>query len=249
MIKKVLFIIVLLFCTTSVVCAETKKSPYSLGLGVITSTRPYQGIGTKTLVVPMVSWQSKNFYFRGIEIGYRLIKKQHVDFFVFLSPRLMGYEKNPSSQMVGMHQRRMSADMGLKGVWHTPFSGVDVTAQITQDMLNVYQGQEMSLAISYFLRHKKFRLIPQIGVKWQSSSMTQYYYGVSWNEVNIQRNAYQPQYAMNYFADIKYHIDVFKDWTITASLALERLDDEIVDSPIVERRTVVSSMLGLMKKF
>ena len=67
--KGILFLILSAGVVLAPLSFAEEKAPKMLGAGAIISTSPYHGVGNRVLSVPLVSWDYKGFYIRGVEAG------------------------------------------------------------------------------------------------------------------------------------------------------------------------------------
>ena len=92
-------------------------------------------------------------------------------------------------------------------------------------------------------------LTPSAGITWQSNNLTDYYYGVEWDEVTGSRPYYSAGDAWNPFVSLTTQYYFTEKWSSLVMLSYEWLDNEISDSPIVNKQYQVRVMAGVMCKF
>ncbi len=244
------FIVLFLMMLCPVVfAAPGEGAPGLAGIGGIMSTSPYEGVKTKTMAIPFLSGEYKNFYLYGIEAGYRLFKNEDWRISAVISPRFMGYDSDDSDTLSGMQDRRMSLDGGLKAEYELPWRKVVVGGKVMADMLSRSDGIEYELALRRPVQGKIFRLIPSAGVRYQTKSMVDYYYGVRDNEVRAGRAAYAPRGSVNPFVNLVLNSGLSRNVIIVAMFGVESLGSEIRKSPIVDESYVVSVAAGLTYRF
>jgi outer membrane protein len=164
-----------------------------------------------------------------------------------LWPRFDGYEEENSAALRGMDDRDMTLDGGvafaLRGEW-----GV-FGASVVTDILGKHDGQEVELSYSKPVRRGKWVISPAAGLRWQSSNLVDYYYGVRTGEVRTGRPAYDANAAVNPFVGLRLLRSLGKRWTLLGAAQYEWFDDEISDSPIVDEDYDISVMAGLLYSF
>ncbi len=247
---KIGFIILFLMTTCSAVfAAPGQGAPGLAGVGGIMSTSPYAGVKTKTMAIPFLSGEYRNFYLQGIEAGYRFFKNDNWRLSAVVSPRFMGYDSDDSNTLSDMQDRRMSVDGGFKAEYELPWHKVVLGGKVMADMLSRSDGIEYELALRRPIQGKIFRLIPSAGVRYQSKSMVDYYYGVRDNEARAGRPAYEPEGAVNPFANLVLNSGLSRNVIIVTMVGIESLGSDIRKSPIVDENYVVNFSAGLACRF
>jgi outer membrane protein len=242
-------ILFLMSMSSDVLSAPGEGAPGLAGVGGLMATSPYAGVKTKTTVIPFLSGEYKNFYLYGIEAGYRLFKNENWRISAVISPRLMGYDSGDSDTLSGMQDRRMSLDGGLKAEYELPWHKVVVGGKVMADMLSRSDGIEYELALRRPIQGKIFRLIPSAGVRYQTKSMVDYYYGVRDNEARAGRAAYEPRGSLNPFANLVLNTGLSRNVIIVTMFGVESLGSDIRKSPIVDESYVVTAAAGLTYRF
>ncbi|MBF0620019.1 MAG: MipA/OmpV family protein [Candidatus Omnitrophica bacterium] len=249
MVKRYLvFVSLFLMMSVMPVFAE-ESSPKLLGIGAVVMTRPYVGVGATTMPIPLVAWDYKGFYIRGIEAGYTFYDHGGLKLSAVTSPRMMGYSSEDSSALNGMEDRRKSLDAGVRLEQELPVKGLSFNAKILNDTLSRYDGREGEVSLEQFLKGEYFRLRLSGGIKIQSSQLADYYYGVQSNEVRADRPAYMPGHAVNPFIGVMLSSGLSKEWPVILRAGIDFLDPAIHKSPIVEDSYTLSAMLGVAKRF
>ncbi|HQO37717.1 MAG TPA: MipA/OmpV family protein [Candidatus Omnitrophota bacterium] len=230
--------------------AATGENFKLLGVGAVISTSPYRGVGQTVQPVPMVVYDVKNFYIRGVEAGYHFYSSDSVTLSVVTAPRFMGYDSGDSDALSGMDKRKMSWDAGLRADVDLPIGeDVKVSVKFVNDVLSRYDGREANVALSKRFKSGYFQLTPSIGARLQSSQMVDYYYGVTSAEAATDRPAYDPGHAVNYFADVMFNFGINKNWIVMTRVGVEFPDSGIRKSPIVGQDVLVTGLVGVARRF
>jgi outer membrane protein len=244
------FLIILLMSTCSVVFAASGKEVLNLaGVGAIISTSPYDGVKTKTMALPFFSGEYKDFYIQGIEAGYRFFKNEDWTLSAVISPRFMGYSSEDSAALRGMEDRKRSLDAGFKADYALPWNGLVVGGKVLADTLSRSDGIAYELSLRRPVQGSIFRLVPSVGMRYQTRSMVDYYYGVRDGEALAGRSVYAPHGEVNPFVDVIFSCGISKDLVIVMMLGIESLGSEIRKSPIVDESYVLSAGAGLTYRF
>ena len=217
-----------------------------LGLGVLISTPPYEGVDENVFPVPIAVLTYKNFFVDGTAFGYHLINQEGFQFSVLGQPRLMGYDSDDSTKLNGMEDRDPTLDGGLGLGWLNEWFELDITA--VTDLGGTHEGQEISAVFSKEL-FEGF-LTPRVGVKWQSEGLVDYYYGVRAAEVAAGRPEYEPDSAVNFIVGLSVGVPIGGDkWAFVFDFEYEGLNSEISDSPIVDEDGIFSYVAGVVYRF
>jgi outer membrane protein len=241
------FWVVLAVASANVATGEDFKL---LGVGAVISTSPYRGVGQTVQPVPVVVWNYKNFYIKGVEVGYHFYSNDTITASIMTAPRFMGYHSSDSDTLSGMDNRTMSLDAGVRADISLPIGeDVRLSVKLVNDVLFRYDGREAGLALSKQFKSKYFQLTPSVGARLQSSQMVDYYYGVTSAEATANRPAYDPGHAINYFGDVMFNFGIHKNWIVMTKLGVEFLDSEIRKSPIVGRDVLVTGVVGVTRRF
>ncbi|HEX6865547.1 MAG TPA: MipA/OmpV family protein [Thermoanaerobaculia bacterium] len=241
---------VLLFVSTAASAQPPGQEGFqwSLGAAVISSPEPYVGADNETIVVPALSLAYQKFFFRGITAGYELFEREGFSASVIARARFAGYDAGDSPFLAGMEDRRKSADLGLELDWQ-PSRRIGFQLTPVTDVLGRSDGQEVAFDVYVPLRWGPARIEPRVGVLWQSSDFVDYYYGVRPEEARPGRPAFQGEPTVNLGAGVVLFTPVARRLVLQSFVRVERLGDEIEESPIVDRKTAVTGFAALSYSF
>jgi outer membrane protein len=244
----------------SVECVAVGDLAVSVSVGYGTRTNPVAGRDDIPLfVLPQVSYYGKRFFLESLEPGvtlyesdahtFNLIASPGFDRVFFnrkdlqnvvvplaaVTPDLRGLTAGPENVAFPVGRRRTTYLAGPEWMFrHDDFIGqVSALYEVT----GRHDGYEVRAAVSAPLIQRKQSLVVNTGVTWKSSQTVDYYYGVP--------GFYKPDGALSPFIKLNYALPLSDRWTFTAFVHYEYLDGEIVDSPIVSDREVVTAFAGL----
>ena len=227
--------------------AEPEKAEIFVGAGAVISSKPYEGVRSKVYGVPMFGYEGERLYLRGISGGYRLLKHNGWSFGPMLRPRFEGYEASDSRALEGMDDRRGTLEAGLDLSWRADW-GLLSTLFLT-DLLGEHDGQELEVSYTLLFPYAGFQFIPSAGLRWRSGDLVDFYYGVKADEARADRPAYTPSATLSPVIRLAVRRKLTTHWGLLLGFQYEWLDDEIVDSPIVEDDTIVSLLFGAAYAF
>ncbi len=230
--------------------AGAERSFSLIGGGAVISESPYKGVGTKATPVPVLLLDHKGFYIRGIDLGYRFFQADKLTLGVLVSPRFMGYDPDDSDALSGMEERKRSWDAGVALDYRVPNSGgIVLGAKAMTDASGRHHGQTAAVSVSRKFSNRYVQLTPSAGVRFFSSPLIKYYYGVRSSEALASRPAYAPDRAVNYFGDVMLNVGIHPKWIVVTRVGIEFLDSEITKSPIVDKDQLVTGVVGLTRRF
>jgi outer membrane protein len=220
------------------------------GAGVLVSTSPYQGGDSRVFGTPVGIWRNERFFLEGLRGGVILAENKTFRVDLIAAPRLMGYDSGDAPILDGMPDRDWSLDGGLQLKWKVPeVSNMDFHLALVADLLGRHKGYEADAGLSKVFSAKYYRLVPRIGLKWQSEEINDYYFGVGAAEAAAGRPAYSSGGGLNYYANLGVYTGFSEDWFVLIRGGVEWLADEIRDSPLVDENAVFSGLLGIARRF
>jgi len=215
-----------------------------LGGGAMVTSRPYAGVDTRVYPVPLFVYEGKRLYLRGLFAGYRLLMADGWSVGPIVQPRFEGYEEDDSFALKGMDDRPWSLDAGIGISWLTKIGLLGMSG--VTDTLGRHNGQELEFSYTILFKLGGFDLIPSAGMRWKSHDLVDYYYGVRSEEARAGRPAYEGEDAFDPFMRLAVRRKLTERWSLVAAAQHEWLDDEISDSPIVDRDYDVSFIVGML---
>ncbi len=241
-------------------CVAVGDLEVSVSVGYGTRTNPVAGRDDIPLfVLPQVSYYGKRFFLESLEPGVTLYESDAHTFNLIASPgfdRVFFNRKDLQNVIVPLAAVAPSfGDAEVKvqdvafpvGRRHTTylagpewmFRHDDFIGQVSAlyEVTGRHNGFEVRAAVSAPLVQRKQSLVVNTGVTWKSAATVDYYYGVP--------GFYKPDGALSPFIKLNYALPLSDRWTFTAFVHYEYLDGDIVDSPIVSDREVVTAFAGL----
>lgn len=222
---------------------------WSVGLGVISSPRPYVGAEDQTRAIPVLGFESERFYLRGIQAGFQLAQRQRFSLDLFSRVRFAGFEAKDSVFLAGMEERRETIELGLAAAWKVGAFGLQ--AQVASDALGRGAGSQASVELAWNKGFGRGRaaLAPAIGVVWQDAKFVDQYAGVRPHEARPDRPAFEGEAALSLSGGVSGFVKVAHRTRLVGLLRVERLADEFAASPIVESRWGSFGLLSIVYEF
>ncbi|CAK8715117.1 hypothetical protein KKHLCK_04215 [Candidatus Electrothrix laxa] len=157
--------------------------------------------------------------------------------------RFEAYEEGDSDALIGMKERDGTVEAGLAAQWR--LEQAVLSCRVFTDLLNKHSGQEINLRIKKPLRWRMLFVAPYLGVSLHSDAFSNYYYGVDSSEVIVGRTEYELGWTTNWQAGLALRVGLTENIMITSLFGLELLDQEIIDSPIVDQEVLFFGMTGI----
>ena len=227
------------------------REVFMAGAGAVISLNPHKGIGTEARGIPLFFYQREKLSLYGPFVNYSLVKDEHWEVRGVARMRFEGYDPDDSRYLRGMDDREWTLELG--GSLSRILGEARITADISTDVLNEHGGHEVRLSYNYDFRGpaniRNLMVTPSIGVTYRSSDLNDYYYGVRREEAIAGRPEYHVGDSVSLLTALRLNYMLNEQWSVMAMGAVHWLDDEITDSPIVEKNYAASVLLGIMYRF
>jgi MipA family protein len=119
----------------------------------------------------------------------------------------------------------------------------------TQDVSGTHDGQQAFAEYGYGFTRGRWRIAPNVGLRYKSAALNDYYWGVRADEANIALRQYSAGAGVNVYGDLQASYYLSRRMRIALALNYERLDAAIRSSPILERGAVFGYFAGLSYRF
>ena len=219
---------------------------WSLGIGAFSSPRPYVGAENSRMVAPLIDVSYKKLYVQGIQAGYTFFSTEKFSLDARAGIVFNGLDPDDSDFLEGMNKRRSSIEGGFVFAWK-PGKYRLSTAGYT-DLLGRSYGQQASTDFSRAWTFNRYQwgITPSIGVVWQSSNFVDYYYGVTPEEARPGRPPFNGQSVINFRSSLFAFFFVNMRIRLAGYVRIQRLDNEILDSPIVDQKRGIFGLVGIV---
>jgi len=222
---------------------------WSLGLGVTSSPRPYIGASNSVLPIPIIELYYKKLYIQGIQAGYHFVNTKNFAFDARAGLVFAGLDPDDSPALEGMEKRESSIEGGLVFDWKP--GKYKLSASAYTDLLGRSNGQQAALDFSRAWRFNRAQwdLTPSIGFVWQSSNFVDYYFGVTPEEARPGRPPYDGHSVVNFRSSLLVYYFLTMRVQLVGLVRVQRLDNEIYESPIVDKSRGFFGFIGATWRF
>jgi len=224
------------------------ENDLTLGAGVGVVEHPYKDYDADVYPVPVINYESDNFWFRGLGGGYYLWndKADKLSITAYWSPLYFKPGDSDDRRLRELDKRKSTMMAGLSYIHNTEYGFLRTT--LAGDTLDNSNGIVWDLAWLY--RYTNGALTPGIGVQWNSENQNEYYYGVSRKESSRSGlRSYDPESGWNPYLEISANYNFLGDWSVYGTARYTRLSDEVTDSPMVDKSWTGLISTGITYKF
>lgn len=223
---------------------------FSVGASMIYAQSPYRGGQDRYLPIPVINYEGENFWLHSLQGGYYLWKDQQNRLSLTLlgSPQQYDPDDNDLGDMKRLDKRHMTLMSGAT-YNHVAEWGI-VRTSLLGDLLNNSNGVLWDLTWLYRFNLGQFSITPGIGATWNSANQNRYYYGVSGHEsVRTGISRYRPDDSWSPYVELSVNYHLSEQWNASFTGRYIRFDDEIKDSPMIDKNGQAVVWTGISYSF
>ncbi|SEA20868.1 MipA/OmpV family protein [Microbulbifer marinus] len=226
-----------------------ESGQWGVGLGVIGRSSPYVGSDTTVIqVIPAITYFGERLQWVGPQLRYGLLGSGKLRLALSASYRLGAYEEDDADILEGLGDRDATLMGGLGLVYEGP-AGTEFEVLYEHDVLDRIGGGAAAISVFRGFQFGNLRLVPELGINWLSSDLADYDYGVPESAAIPGRPAYAVGSSYTIEIGVGGLLELSENWRAALSVAVEQLDSEIRDSPIVGDDRVVSGFAAITYTF
>ena len=227
-----------------------ERSVTIIGAGAVASSGGYLGEKTNIFPVPMLVLRRGNWFFEGIQGGYRFVETDRVQFDALLAPRFGPFEADDDPGLAGMRDRNTTLEGGAR-VKLTPIEEIPIGIGLEagHDLFGEHSGMAAALSLSYAIDRGWWAVTPRVGINWYDDDLMMHLAGVHSSEVRPGRNAYIPGAETSFEAGVNARFPISRKWSFFGIASWEEFGDRYTRSPIVTSNSGWTAILGLAHVF
>lgn len=228
--------------------AASDTSSWRLGGGVVVIEKPYRDIDTKTLGLPVISYENKWISASIPTFDFKIYSGDSLSF--RLRARYAGgdgYDADDSAILAGMEDRKASLWAGAAVIWKTDFA--KFTGEVLTDTMGKSKGTRARLQVDRRFAAGKFGFAPRLSAEWVDDKYVDYYYGVRRLEMTSTRVFYEGKSTTHILVGVRADYTPAKHHTLYLDLAASRFGRTVKDSPLVDKPNQTSIGLGYVYRF
>ncbi len=234
-----------------------KPEGLSLGIGAVGSSGVYVGEKTEVTPIPVISYETDQFFIRGLYAGIELYRDQLFTFNAIANVNMMHLDVDKLSteklaarniNKAQLEDRDRSVDLGLESLIRVPYGLFSL--QAVNDIGGASKGAEVRLNYQYFWRlNSELTVIPNLGLDWLADKRANYYYGILDSEVERGVTDYKPNQVLI------PHVSLGASYTFTDNVRLSGvvlqkfLPSKVKDSPLIDKSSMTNFYMALTYKF
>ena len=225
-----------------------EKSKLTVGLVAVAGSSIYLNGKSRSALMPSISYKTETVtisFEKGL--SYKFFDDGKATVSGAVAPRLRPYRSSYSADLSGMkrtnfYDGKLNASYKISRVLTTRF-------EIATELTNKFNGTAANLSLSQFIPVWRQPFILTAGVKWYDSNRSNYFYGVNSNEVSGARTQYSPGSSTLPYIAINTFYPLTKRTNLFANVNVNFLPNNVVNSPIVTKKSSASLLLGLNYQF
>jgi outer membrane scaffolding protein for murein synthesis (MipA/OmpV family) len=216
---------------------EVDLNAFAVGGGVAFNESVYAGASASTTYYPVFAdlfpsaFNDRLLFSRDGGYGLRWARKPGWEIGGLVRLQTLGFAAGDSEELRGMPDRPWTIELGPTIGWRGTAIDVDWTTFV--DAFRHQTGASHLLRLSWPRRGERGYIVPELGLRRQTKSFVDYYYGVPAAAATAERPAYEGVAAYGWSAAIDWGVRVREAWLVTGRLGVEKLGDGITSSPIV----------------
>ena len=249
---RVLCLLVVMLLDPSLCAAQTTEESAKktwdgyLGAGAMFMPKYAGSADSKTRLVPLVMLEyEETAYIHLDRAGARLwnTDDKKMAFGIAAQPRF-GFHAKDGDRLTGMSTRRDAIEGGATFEWELP--QVSLSAAYFTDWSDTSGGQSSRFSMDHQLMDKgPWDLSVYLDLDYAHAKIVQYYFGVQTDEATATRPPYQPGAAVISSLGFTGAYKLNKNYALLFGSELTSLGAAAADSPLVQRKTGLTSYFGL----
>ena len=222
-------------------------SQWGLGLAVMSEASPYRGVGSKTRVVPAITFENRWVRLFGPSLELKLGQAGPARFSLLASYSEDGDQPGDSSALAGMAERKAGIWLGARAVLPTEWANLSATW--SADASGNSKGQRFSLTAERRFALGGVGISPRLSAHWSDSKATHYYFGVEPGEATAGRPTYSPGASVDTELGLRLDYRLAPKQMLFADFGVRAFGSAVKASPVVDRSSLPEVRLGYLYRF
>jgi outer membrane protein len=185
---------------------------------------------------------------RNSDLSYLLFGRERPwSFSTILSSSADGFEAVEPGYLRGLDERRVTAEGGFEASYATDLAEFSLSTK--GDLLSEHDGYRVDAGIRHSWWLGRFVMTPELSYSYWDASRSDYYFGVRPSEAGPGRRAYDLDGTGNWGLSLMGFTSLTPRWFMLAGAKYTYYDEDIEDSPIVDKYYSYRLFLGFGYKF
>jgi len=227
--------------------APQRSYTWGLGLGAVVQRKGYTDIDNDSMVLPLIYFDNRWVRLIGGSLDLKLPSAGPVEFAIAGRFQNEGYKASDAPILAGMAERKESIWAGVAVNWRNGIA--DLSAEWLTDVLSNSGGQQIKLSAEHAFQLGSFEVTPRVGGIWLDEKYVNYYYGVRPGEALGGRSFYAGASTTNVELGIRTSYSFGRKQRLFLDVGSEMFGTEIQDSPLVNRSSQISAVVGYLYIF
>lgn len=229
--------------------ADDRQGPPSrflaIGAAALVQAEAYRDLDDDVEIegIPLITYQDRRFSLFGPRAGVRVGGNESWDFRWLVEWDFTGYDPEDSDFFDGMEKRSSTLASGFSLEYEG--GGTEVELSVLHDVLDRNGGYVAEISLSLPRGGRQWNVTPGISLTYQSEDYSDYYFGVELDEATAERPAYLPGATTEISLDLQLRRSLQGRWFLFGFASHTFLDDAVKDSPLVDRSSQTTAILGL----
>jgi outer membrane protein len=225
---------------------------FSIGAAVLSSNPSYVGLKADTIAVPFLGYEGERSYFRGLSLGRHITRTrtEQLSLSINLEPFRFRPKESSDVAMQQVDKRGFGASAGVNYQYNTRLGSF--SADINTEITGRHNGQRANMTYSLPLNQpgQRWQLAPEVRLNYTSKDYIRYYFGVSAEEsVRSGLPSYSGGHAFSPAVGLGGYYMFTPNLSVVGNLRLIRSASAIINSPMVQGRSVCSLFMALSYRF
>jgi outer membrane protein len=219
-----------------------ERGRVGLGLGVIARSSPYRdSTQNVTQAIPAVTYVGERLQWFGPTLRYGIAGSGKLRLAATAEYRIGVYEEADSDFLLGLGDREDTLLGGL-GLQYEIAEGFELELLYQHDVLDRIGGGMANVRLLRGIPWGTAVFVPQVAFNWLDSAMSNHDFGVLQSAATMDRPAYRLGSTTSVEVGSGVFVELTESWRIIVNLAGERLEDSVVESPIVDDDVVIKGL-------
>jgi outer membrane protein len=197
---------------------------------------------------PVIELNWKDMFIADGKVGISMMKYKALSLNVSIGVDYMGdTDRGDSKKLEDMS----SLDDVFTGNIDLHYKGDlgNLTLGYAQDISGNHEGYNLTAAYGYRFKFGRFFVEPSVAVIYGSDKVADYYYGVSAEDVTVDRALYKIDSTTNHKVSLAAGYVFNENLMVLSFVNATKYDDDIVNSPIVSDDIAMTYGLGIRYQF
>lgn len=222
---------------------DERKIVVQIGAAAAIAGSLHDGADTDLNLFPLLIVESGHFYFRGLQIGYRLVERGNTSLAIQLEYATEGYQSGDSDALAGMRTRRAAWESGF--VLSRQLAQGQLELKLMHDVSGTHDGYSAEVNYERVIRTTSGGTTSAfLTGELYDAKKVDYYFGVREAESTAGRAAFQQSSTTGASVGVNHVQRLGERFALIGSIGYRAFDDDISLSPIVDKNWQIRAYAG-----